>query len=694
MTDTDSTYDNITDNKNTENGCSDIIVQWIFEKIFDQLTNQATQLYTITAEIIINTTFGNNDIHFYINKLCSRPINVVKQYLENKIFLEKFLFIKTKKKIHVQIILNNFKKFKQLLKNGYIIDYQCLILMSLNGRTDMLKYILDKNILKKNTELRHDLLMYCSEFGHEQMYFYLRSLNLIPNLSIYKKAVIGPGYSMAIVKDIGEYIGITHCIIECAFQSSNTDIVLYVCSEALHNDTKINQNLMVYPLLCANIKLAHILDSKNMINWHDDLYYSCILSGSIQMVQFIESKLPNIHTELILDTSHEKRGNMTILLDDMMYVKNKKIYFSHTINYAIQSKSIDMLKYIHNLGYTITASNFITCIKQGNIQMLEYLCKNYTDKLPFYFIHYFGMNSFINDKYNKAKILVQNNLLPITPQITLKRIDYQRESVHLQLISNNTEITSDEANDIDYLMSYQLFFKPVNGYKENWKLLTRLRLCLELSKDIVISETNVKTNEFLFVLNNIFTSDYNVVDNQYIIDCLVLFGTFKQLSYYYPIFGHNRCPSKSIVRQILFYRQINKLCYLLQHKIIIDYLSDIYSLSLFLSDDVINLLRQKLKCDSNNSNQQLYQLPYLLQSENISVINEWINTNTTNEKIIIDKNLWKNILEIDNIDLIQKFSQWICKSNNILLELIDWAIESDLIEVSLYLKKFINISDT
>ena len=168
----------------------DNIIQWIFEKTFDQLTSQGMALFVLPFCKIKERTFDNTTLHQLINKLTCRPLDRVQKYLSNISFLEKFLFSKIKNKLYVQIILGNLDHVKYLINIGYKINYKCLQLMSLNNRLEILKYVvgssdstvdstvdstLDSTLDKLDLKLDNELLMYCSEFGYEKMYFYLKS---------------------------------------------------------------------------------------------------------------------------------------------------------------------------------------------------------------------------------------------------------------------------------------------------------------------------------------------------------------------------------------------------------------------------------------------------------------------------------------------------------------------------------------
>src|SRR5277367_4462405 len=82
----------------------DNIIQWIFEKAFDQLTLNGSTLYEIPFKMIQEKTFDNTDLHAIINRLTNRPINIIAAYLKNKTFQQEFLFSKLKKKINMLIL--------------------------------------------------------------------------------------------------------------------------------------------------------------------------------------------------------------------------------------------------------------------------------------------------------------------------------------------------------------------------------------------------------------------------------------------------------------------------------------------------------------------------------------------------------------------------------------------------------------
>jgi hypothetical protein len=633
----------------------DNIINWLFEKIFNQLTFNGKELSDLAFDTVVKKTFQNENLYEIINKLTGKSINEISAYLSNRKFQEKFLFDKLKKKIHVQILFNDLPKIKLLIKNGYRIDNQCLRFAVLNNRQEIVQFIIDNY---PNIKLENQLLVYCAGYGYEELYFCLRKYGLIPNISIYNKAVYGN--SIKIITDVNENIAVSKRILEQAFQSNNTEIILYLLTCASNDKITINKNSVAYTILNNNQQILFELDKNKLIDWHHELYYSAILSGSLEMIKLVESKIPNLHDNLLLDTSRTQKGHKSLILSNIIYVVDDKKYFSHTINYAIQSKSLDVVKYIYSKGYGITISNFITAIKQSTVEILEFLCQVYHQKLPFYLIHYFGMNSYVMNKFAKAKVLFENRLLTLNfDKISIN--DYKIESVHLQMIDQITQISEDQCQDIDFLMKYCILFVGHPGSKINYRLITKTRICLELG----LEED----------LNDIYNTKYNEMDKQHIMDVLFLFGNISQIKNLYALQQPMISPSQQIIMEIICCCQINKLCYLVQNNLLPkSIINVIYPVVTMLTDQFLHVFFKKI-CQSEPN------IKYVILSKNDSYILEWLDNNKISN-FVVDKKTLKYILELENIDIIKKF----IFSAEILPELIEWTFENDLMDSYHYLK--------
>jgi hypothetical protein len=508
-------------------------------------------------------------------------------------------------------------------------------------------------------KMNNELLMFCSEFGYVDLYFFLRNKGLLPNISIYKKSVLGG--SLDIVKDISELIGLSNVILKLAFQTNNTNIAMYLLEMAIKEGVKFNTEFINYPLLNNNLPLLNELEKMGLVYWEPELYYSALLSGSMEMIRYVESRLPNIHENHTLDTSNSgsRKGWSTILLLDMIYEVNGKKYFAHTINYAIQSRSLDVVRYIYERGYGIAPSNFITAIKQGTPDILQYLCDKYYKKLPSYLIHYLGINSYITDKQEKARILINSGYLALDSKEPKTIDDYKKESLHLEMIINTTQIQDDNAMDIDFLMNYRLFFVPNKGYKMNNMLLTKVKLCLELGLD----DELVK----IFMMNH---TDH---DKQLIADTLYLFGKLPQIKSLYQYVG-NLVPSDQIIMEVICYCQLGKLCYLVNNKLLLEHnLKKYHPLVAMLSDKYLDTFFHRLgKFEP--------EIKYLLMSGNKTKI----------ATLLTERNLGKEdikvLLMLDDIYLLKK----ILIPMEYLDELSEWAEKNDLLEIKKYLQTIIH----
>lgn len=659
------------ENTISDNIIHDNIIKWIFDKIFDQLTLDSSELNKVPFEKIKNKTFSNQKIYDLINKLSNKPFDVIINYLNSDIFQKKFLFSKIKKKINVGILLNDFDYVKNLLTKGYHANIISIRLAILNNRFEILKFLLNlysyqiENNAKKKYEkiksnkiiLTNDLLLYCVEFGYQEIYFYLKSIGLVPNISIYHKAILGG--SLVIIKDIDQLIGLSTSTLNMAFQTNHTDLILFLIKEAINEKIKISSNLIAYPILNANLILLNELEKLNLIEWHHELYFSALLSGSIEMIHLLESKIPNIHDNYLLDTSKsKKRGHSTILLEEMIYYRNHKKYFAHTINYAIQSGSLEIVKYIYSKNYGIAPSNFVTAIKQGIPEILEFIASNHKKSLN-YLIYYLGINNYLSNKMELAKILIKYEIITINPISGNKAInDLKRENIHLEMIQKNTNISEDVQFDIDYLMKYALFFVPIGNNKLDYQFLTKIRICLELNLE----------NDLYQIIN----SELNDIDLQFLVDSIYLFGNIKQINQFYPLILLIKKirPSYQIIMEILCYHQIGKLSYLIKNQLLDNSIIEkIYQLIIVLDDTLLLNMIGKLY-----QKEPLFK--YIILSGNKIKINNFLDK-FQNDLSDLEINDVKELLLIEDIDLIKKIKI----NQNKLDELIDWMEESDLLEL-------------
>lgn len=494
----------------------DNIIYRAFAKIFNQLTSNGTDLTTIPFVKIKHITFDCPAVCHLINKLTYRPESTIKSILSSKQFQKSFLLTKLENALDVAVCMSDIAEIKM----HTTISKHTLNLVVINGDIEVAK--LFHTFTSAN-------LIYAAEFGHEQMYFYLSSLELKPNITIYNKAVQSD--NLAIVKNISQHIGISKETIELAFESNHTEIVLHVVSEALEEKIPIPLELVAYAVLNENFELIDKLDKLIPIDWSDDFYYSAVLSGSMPMIKFLETKLPLIHKNHVLDMAKTHKGQKSLLMAETVYVKNGSKYFSHVINYASQSKSVKVLKYVHGLGYGVTLSNIINAIQHGTSEIFSYLVDVYDGSLPAHLWTYFSFGSYVPDKLVKMKILVEAGFDIGFNLDRMELTDYKLETAHLELIDRSVNIKVDDLFDPDYLMQYSELFVLTKENVSVFRRAVRIRMCIELDLEFEIE----------------------LESDQLITDVIFLFGQIKHIK------RMSHVPSQKVLIEVLAYGQIGKL---------------------------------------------------------------------------------------------------------------------------------------
>ncbi|QGR53789.1 ankyrin repeat-containing protein [Moumouvirus maliensis] len=634
---------------------SDNIIKWMFEKIFDQLTRCGLELYTTPFLNVNKITFENDKIYDKLSQITKKNLDEIKIYLNDLIFKKNFLFSKTNKKIHVAILLDDFDQVKKLMDFGYLIDKLCIKLAVLNNNLNILKYF---NELNPKLLLDGEFLAISAEYSYEDIYFYLRGLKLLPNISVYKRAVLGN--SLVIIKDISKLIGLSKIILENAFQTNNTEIIKFLLNQATEEKFFVSKNLISYPIVNNNLDIINTLIDNNLVNWNIELYYSALLSGNLEMVKFVESKINIDHENKILDSSKIGKGKSSLLIHDTIYEHNNKNYFSHTINYAIQSNNLQIVKYIYEKGYGITPSNFITAIRQASIEIIKFLSSVYNKKLPFYLIHYFGLDARVKDKISKVKILLESKLLTLYPN-NLTVNDFKKETVHIDMILQNDEIPEEYLMETDYIMNYPIFFVPITGYKLNRRLITITRILINLQNN----------NELI----ELFSKKYNSVDSQYLIDCLYLFGDINQIKLLHNLI--KICPSTQILMEIICRQDLTKILFLWNNNYLTTtIINNLHNVSISLDNKYVSSLFSKMQNDNKP------ELKYIIESGNINSIYNYL---TNNENYKISKDNIKKIFKLDNLSLVEKILsispiKYFIVQN--IIELLDWCQEHDLLEIS------------
>lgn len=608
----------------------DNIIQWIFEKAFNRLVIENKNIYKISFDKIKEKTFHNPKFAEMISKLNNRSLDTICSYLRNKDFIKKILFQNLKNKLNVSILINDIDWFHTLINVGHKPDSYSLKLAIVNNRSEIFEYLI--TIIKPTT--KH--LMYCAKYGRDEFYFKLIEIGIVPNLSVYNKAILGE--SINIIKHISQNIGLSKQILENAFETNNTEIILELVKISFDEKIIFPYKLITYPILNNNLNLLKKLEEMNLVKLEYELFYSAILSGSLDMLHYLEEKIPKIHNTKILDMSKTGKGQASLLLEDIVYQRNGKKYLSHTMNYAVQSGSISMVKYIYDLDYGITISNIITSIRQSSIEICEFLLKNYSGHLPHYLIYYFGFNSYIPNKLEKVKLFMDKGILNFSSRKSIN--EYKKETAHIELITQSQQIIAENVLDIDYLMNYQILIP-----NKNW-LITAVRICVQLNLDTELEK----------ILGKIIYDD----DKQAVIDVIYLFGNLEQFIRYNP---KKIAPSPSIIMESMCYHQIDKLIFLKERNMINGFQPE--KLALMLGDSI---LQKIFNIDENDFSS-------IIISGNKEKIIAYLEK-TANHNFITTE-IAKKLLMTDNIEIIRK-----CDFSHLNLDLLDdFLINNDLLEI-------------
>src|SRR5581483_6499018 len=141
---------------------SDNVIEWSFDKIFNQLTMDGAELSSVPFDIVREKVFCHT-IYQILANLTNRSVDRIDSYLTNINFVERFLFKKMGKMLYVKIVLDDFAAMVELIDAGCQIDNKCLQLIVLNNRMKTITYLVDTIGIK----LDNSLLIPCSRFGHE-----------------------------------------------------------------------------------------------------------------------------------------------------------------------------------------------------------------------------------------------------------------------------------------------------------------------------------------------------------------------------------------------------------------------------------------------------------------------------------------------------------------------------------------------
>jgi len=422
----------------------------LWELIIRSLTLDGKEFFAVPWTIIRKKVFNDKMIQMLRHEM-KYPLDLPTNDVE-KVILKKILGINT------DLVLG---------KEQSQFNQDSLILAIVNNNFGMIQ--------KMPVIVTAQILGLVLEVGNEEMFFFLKKL-CRENITIYhyKKAILGG--SLNLVKEVGQNIMHTDGELELALQTNNTEIIKWML---LDNKKPLPEQFVKYLILNANTELLDLCKPK----LSSILYHSALLSGSWEMITLIS---PYIDDEL--DHARSNGGHRSVLTDESTYVKNDKIYFSHTINYAVQSKSLDIVKHVNGQGFQVTTSNLLTCIRQGTVEQLEYLL--FYGELQPYHLLYLSCHTINDEKREFAKILMKTKIFD-----ELDRKDRSKLEIHWKIVNQDQQLPDTGTIDPDFFFYRKLINKYDNCVDVH--RIERKRWRLMLGLDVVLPE-QIDNIDYLF----------------------------------------------------------------------------------------------------------------------------------------------------------------------------------------------------
>lgn len=667
------------------------VISALFDKIFRRIFNigKNIELEYIPYKDLLDKAFMNESVHKIISSVSLLPEIFVREYISDKKFIREYLFDKMKKKRQINIMMDEFNYDDAYEK--YHINYIKIALI--NNHKSLVKFLIDKvmnnavcpislptpnhlfscemgtDLLKLNREECIKLMMLAVEYSDSEIYIDLLklfdSIGIViePNIHVYNKAIIYANFD--VVKMIDDAVSPSPKTLEYSFSSYHDENIMFMIEKSEEENLTIRSEWFTDLIKNEKIELLEKIRSKLKIEttfWKPEHYYAAILSGNMNVVKYMEGIMnSNLHSSRILDSSKNKRGKRSILMDEMKYLYEGKTYFSHTMNYAVLSNSLQMVKYFKKIGYGITLSNIINSIKKSNDQILTYLIECFQPfSLPDYLIAYFSFNSFSLNKIYMGKILYDSGFKFFNQKSSRNLKSYKNQSIHSEIISNEKVLLIEPKYDIDYVLDYDKLFSPYkNKTNENIyinTLITKLRLSIQLNLDIMDLISNI----------------YDMTEKQLIVDIVFLFG---RKCYIDEVLSSLKIyPSIQIIIEVICYGRIDKI------NSIIDYIihnreifEEVKKVAIIMQNEllfkVLNIQIENILEDSSYDNQ-------VIESRNKNLIIKFLQKrnmeNMSDDQIInilycfcFDYEPIKNLINNQLLqDILQrkKISEWIINS--------------------------------
>lgn len=559
--------------------------------------------HQVSFQDIASKTFHSNDVISMISEKTGYPTSTVSSSLLDPDYRFQFIYEHLRNKLYTAIILNLEHEINELLTFDRCIDDKCYYLAALNNHTQILK------CLEQYSNHRIDSRILYYSVGNTELYFHYRQLGHQPNISILEKAITCG--NAEICRDILKVIGFGKHTLELAFEHNDTGIIKQLIAVAKDDNVTLTRNLIAYSISNNNREIIDCLADATDIVWHNELYFPALLSGDMDMILYVESKLPQLHQQRQLDTINYQGKKTTILSKEITYYHKSTPYYSHTLNYAIQSNNLCVVKYIHALGYDITISNMITCIRQSTSDILEYLCQNYVGTLPYHIVYYFSPLSVVNQKEEKLKLILSYNILELQKSID-KVDDAKLISTHIDIITNN-QIVPDVITDPDYLFNHSLLVGTKNNKEMDLVVLSRI-YTFDPTRYISLIEPHK--------------------DSPVVINSIFLYGTILDVKRLVLEHDTTLIASERVIAQLFYYRQIAKLAYIYRgHE---DILGLYRIMGTMINDELISQFISKLPGN------HVVKIEYLVESRDIERLLQYIHEHPVSSLKIVKKLLLLN----------------------------------------------------
>lgn len=559
-------------------------VYWFLDIIADKFIGDSQHLLQLSWSEFNDMLLADKYLSKFISNMIARPINVI-QYLTDTYFIESWLGQRLDDPICVNIFMGiNLDTVIDKIKSSENYDPIYITLMVRNSRVDLAKLAIGLYHKVGKTICLDQLLHIAAEVGCDDLYFYLIEMGAQRQQSIYSASI--KGGSIKIVSDVNTEYGFNSVQIKSAFEHNNTDILQFMLCKAIDDkQTKyIKPEYLTYAVMNSNIDIINWFENNKMAVWQHDLFYSALLSGNISTVRLIESKFVGLHENNQLDNNRMslKVGKRNLLIDEITYKTiNNSTKFSHVMDYAVKSKSIEMLSYVYSLSYGITLSNVINAIRQSNNDVLEWVCKTYGKKLPTYVIHYVGLFNCTSDKATKCKII--HKYTPIDFNFEHSVTYYKIESTHIQLIRENCQIVDISTLDADHIFYLDIFYNYVEKSNTMQRLFSTIRYLLWVDDLTQIKHHIDKQKQMKF---------HHDIHEQMISDCVFMFGTLNQIKQLKNYLLHK--PSINILNQLALEYKLNVLIYIYSNYIYNDTVSAATKWIKWLNDDNLNKISKMI----------------------------------------------------------------------------------------------------